>query len=145
MAQEAFKSKIPKYLRDSIEVASAGLNTLSGLPPTAEAALAARLKGYDLSKHRSQKAVEETLEQYDIILCMEPEQTRYLKDRHPLLKDRVFTLKAFGGKKEMEIPDPFGTTPQKYIETLDLIDRELIRIRPIIVKAAKAKILKPQE
>ncbi len=132
MAEASLRDKVPRTLREKVEILSAGMNTFSDLAPTVEAELAARLKGYDLSRHRSRKATVALLETCDLILCMEPDQTEVLRYRHPALADRIYTFKGFKSKVEEAVPDPFQKDIYEYQRILDMIDIELIRMKTAI-------------
>ncbi len=129
MAEATLKAKVPKTLYDDIEILSAGLSTFSGLAPSTEAELAAERKGYDLSLHQSQQLDETLVETSDLILCMEPAQTRYLKDRFPQSAGRIHTLRMFGGGVNEPIEDPWQQDIRVYFQTLDQIDAEINRIK----------------
>ncbi len=132
MAEVSLRDKVPRTLREKVEILSAGMNTFSDLAPTVEAELAARLKGYDLSGHRSRKATVALLETCDLILCMEPDQTEVLRFRHPMLAARIHTLKGFKSGVEEAVPDPFQKDIYEYQRILDMIDVQLIRIKTTI-------------
>jgi len=140
MAEASLRAKIPKSLNSKIEVVSAGVNGFNGLAPTVEAELASRLKGYDLSRHRSRQATSVFLETCRLILCMEPYQTDKLRQRNPEFADRIFTLKGFKGGTEAEIPDPFQKDVFEYQRILEMIDVEIIRIKASIWKMVRTKL-----
>ncbi|HPQ40950.1 MAG TPA: low molecular weight protein arginine phosphatase [bacterium] len=125
MAEAVLREKIPQRLQGDIEVLSAGLNTFSGLSASVEAELATRMKGYDLSRHRSQQASEALIETSDLILCMEPGQTRHLREKYPHLVPRIHTFRAFCSGEEDAVPDPFQQDVDVYIRTLNRIVAEI--------------------
>jgi len=121
-------SRIPKSLTANVRVESAGINAISNLPPTVEAQLAARLKGYDLDIFRSSALTEMAVRKAGLILCMEKNQVMFVKDRFPFAGDIVWLLGDYMKGKGNEIDDPYGSDINQYIETLELIDAELDRI-----------------
>lgn len=125
MAEAVLKAKIPQRLAGDLEVLSAGLNTFTGLSASVEAELATRMKGYDLSDHRSQQASEAIIETSDLILCMEPSQTRYLHEKYPHLVSRIHTFRAFCSSENEPIIDPYKQDVQIYIKTLGKIIAEI--------------------
>lgn len=140
MAEASLRFRVPKDLKNRIVVESAGLRTLSGLAPTVEAEVAARLKGYSLASHRSRSASEADLEEADLILCMEPDHVDLIVNRYPHLRSRTFTLREFGGGTAGEIPDPYGLDISVYQKTLELIDAELFRMEKRIWTMARRKV-----
>jgi protein-tyrosine phosphatase len=140
MAEASLKSRVPADLKSKLHISSAGLSTLSGLAPTVEAELSARLKNYDLSAHRSLPATEVLLDKSDLILCMEKNQVKAIQTRMPHIANRVHLISDFGGKHGRDIPDPYGSNIALYKEILNLIDAELTRIEPMIWTLARKKV-----
>lgn len=129
MAAAALKTMVPKTLANKVVIASAGLNALPGAAASVEAELAARRMGYDMSGHRANPVDEVLLEQSDLILCMEPRQTDYLRERMPLLAGRIHTLQAFCSGKNEPVDDPWRKDLQTYFGTMEQIDALLKRCK----------------
>ncbi|MBN1552361.1 low molecular weight protein arginine phosphatase [bacterium] len=142
MAEASLRSRIPPDLKHVVSIKSAGIRAISGVPPTAEAELAAKLKGYSLRNHRSSPINDLVIETADIILCMEPNQCDYILTRYPRVASKLFPLKAYAQGEYDEIPDPFGFDIHHYRSTLELIDSELTRIEPVLWETIRQKIKK---
>jgi protein-tyrosine-phosphatase len=140
MAQASLISRIPKTLQSRVTVTSAGMNTIPGLPPTTEAELAARLKGYSMNHHRSRSVSEHILNTVDLILCMEPVQAELLRQKYPGLKSRVFDLCSYAGGSLKSIEDPHGGDIAVYRLTLDRIDAQLKKMERTIWKTIRANL-----
>ena len=140
MAEAALRAKVPKDLKPHIEINSAGISTLSGLAPTVEAELSGRLKNFNLSAHRSKPLTEVTLDESDLVLCMEANHVRVLQIRMPKLASRIHLLTGFSNGDGHEVDDPFGKDIHFYKKTMDDIDRELDRVQDHIWMLARQKI-----
>ncbi len=140
MAEAALKAKIPKKLAGRVEILSGGLNALPGSAAAVEAELAARRKGLDLSRHRSQQIDEVLLEQCDLVLCMEPGQTDYLRDRFPQIAGRIQTFSMFCSGKNEPVDDPYHQDIQVYFKTMARIDLELNRCKTAIWDRVRQKL-----
>ncbi len=140
MAEVILKSHIPNSLKKYIDISSAGLQTFSDLAPTVESELVARLQGFSLTLHRSRQVSESMLEQSDLIVCMEPTHAQLLKDRYPPLSQKIHNLRSMGGGEDKPIPDPFGEDIEFYKTTIELISREIGRIKSIIWRKAREKL-----
>ena len=66
-----------------------------------------RLRGLDLSEHRSQPVTEALLAEFNLILCMQFDHRSTLRRNYPQAAERVFLLSEMSGK-EQEIWDPVG-------------------------------------
>lgn len=109
------------------EVLSAGLYTRDGLPASPEAIEAMKLKGIDLSKHKSQQIYPDLLRDSDIILVMTESHRQVLLERFPDHLEKTFTLGEFAGYGN-EIADPFGKDQNVYIETAQQLENVLYKV-----------------
>jgi protein-tyrosine-phosphatase len=139
MAEASLRYRLPAELKERVAISSAGISTLSGLAPTVEAELAARMKGYNMSQHRSKSASEAALDEADLILCMENNHVKAILSHLPRIADRVHLLTGFKSKRSDDIPDPYGRDIQSYKDILNLIDAELDRVASAIWKMARKK------
>ncbi|MBN1296395.1 hypothetical protein JXA80_06415 [bacterium] len=129
LAEVVLRAKIPDTLARDVEIGSAGLETFTGLSASVEAELAARMKGYDLSRHRSRQASESVIENSDLILCMEPGQTRYLQEKYPHMAARIHTFQAFCAGEDVAVDDPYQQDVTVYIRTLTKITAGINRCK----------------
>jgi protein-tyrosine-phosphatase len=80
-------------LADKIEVTSAGLDAIPGMPASREALKVLKEKGLDFSHHRARQLTEELVSSADLILTMTAAQKHRLLERFPAASDKVFMLK----------------------------------------------------
>jgi len=102
-----------------VEVDSAGTGGWhAGQAPDARAQRHALLRGYDLSRLRARRVVEEDFERFDLLLAMDEDNLADLQ-----------RLKPAGGGGELrlfaavEVPDPYHGAAQGFENVLDLIEK----------------------
>jgi protein-tyrosine-phosphatase/predicted ATP-grasp superfamily ATP-dependent carboligase len=101
-----------------IRVASAGLLRASGRTTGPVSLSVARELGIDLAEHRSQELTVELLDQFDLIVPMEPAHVAALARLHPPAMRKVVPLPAF--QKEscvITIADPEGADKATFAQT----------------------------
>lgn len=120
-----------------VEVESAGVAAVDGMPASAGAVRAARARGLDLSGHRTRRLTATEVEEADLVLAMSSGHLRRVAElggrgRAHLLADFAHGEEGAGG----EVPDPFGGDDAVYEETLevleDLVATSLRRLEPIL-------------
>ena len=133
-----------------VEVASAGVATMDGLPASEGAQRVAEERGLDLSGHRSTRLTGRGVAAADLILTMSSGHLARVEELGG--KDRAHLLTAFaresGGNTDpgpdeiprgeraapsgAGVPDPFGGSDEVYRETLavleELVDATLRRL-----------------
>ena len=100
-----------------IRTASAGLFATDGAPASAEAMVAMKKYGIDLSEHKSQQINNFLVEKSDLILTMTAGHKMVFGE---LAKDKVYTLCEYAGV-EGDIDDPFGGDVEEYEEVAEMI------------------------
>ncbi len=106
-------------LDGQVDVDSAGTGGWhAGQPPDARAQRHALLRGYDLSRQRARRVVEEDFERFDLILAMDEENLADLRRIQPAGSRAELRLFAAG-----EVPDPYHGSAQGFENVLDLIER----------------------
>ena len=90
----------------SIQVDSAGLDALEGTPATDETIEVMKIKGVDLSSHRS-KPFDPRIGKKDLVLTMTRSQKERILTENPSLAGRVFMLDEYARNVPQDIPDPF--------------------------------------
>ena len=122
MAETLFRELVQKQNPSNFEwrIASAGCWASTGQPATATAVEAMRLRGLDLSEHRSQPVTEALLAAFDLILCMQYDHKATLRRNYPQAAERVFLLSEMSGE-EQEIWDPVGYPLDLYQAAADEI------------------------
>ena len=104
---------------ESMQVESAGVFAMEGMPPTRETQRVLQTVGVDCSDHRARSLTAEMIEQADLILVMESFQAEEILRRIPSAKPKVHLLKHFGvasppAGERFEIPDPIGKPLEVY-------------------------------
>lgn len=125
MAEGLFRARLAKKIGCSIDeleqkgykVESAGIMDLAGVPASDGAVTACRLKGVDISGHRSQHLTRSLVEASDVVFCMtwaHCEQVRFLS---PDGSTQCSLL-----AKDVEIPDPVGQPQECFNRCADIIE-----------------------
>ena len=73
-------------------------------------------RGLDIRKHRSKTVSRTLLDQYDLILVMEPGHKEALRVEFPLAAGRIFLLSELSGPP-VAIDDPYGMSLDRYEKT----------------------------
>jgi len=109
----------------SIEVDSAGTAAYHvGEPPDPRTRQAAARRGYDLSALRARIVEPADFERFDLIVAMDRENLRVLRQRAPpAAHERLRLLLEFAPEAGPEdVPDPYYGGPNGFEEVLDLIE-----------------------
>jgi protein-tyrosine phosphatase len=102
-----------------VEVDSAGTGGWhTGEPPDARAQRHALLRGYDLSRLRARRVVEEDFERFDLLLAMDEDNLADLQRLKPVGAGAELRLFA-----AVEVPDPYHGSAQGFENVLDLIEQ----------------------
>lgn len=138
MAEGLLKKYLEKLGKSDIEVTSAGIRGLDGLPPTEETIDVLKAEGVSMGDFRSRSVTTEMIKEADLILAMEDLHKDEILRRMPEVSGKVFLLKEFGhpvnGNYEegIGIPDPIGRSVEFYKYVLTLIKKEAERIAKIL-------------
>lgn len=119
MAEAIAKSLIARRLgvaphelpQKNVQVLSAGVGTVHGMPASAHAVEAVREYGGDLSRHQSQPLTESLVRQADLILTMGRSHRNAVLAMDPSAAAKTLTLNTEG-----DIADPIGGDLQTYRE-----------------------------
>lgn len=136
MAEVLFEGILEERgVRQDWRVESAGVWAYDGAHATANAQLAMRERGLDLSAHASQPAERSLLKQYDVIVVMEEEHKSVLKSSNPDLAERIYTIRELAGQGG-DFNDPVGGSLEVYQnvidELYDLLEKSLVKIFDLI-------------
>ena len=102
-----------------IEVDSAGTGGWhTGEAPDSRAQRHALLRGYDLSRLRARRVVEEDFERFDLLLAMDEDNLADLQRLKPA--DARAEVRLFAA---FEVPDPYHGAAQGFENVLDLIEQ----------------------
>jgi len=118
------------FFRDSlygtgVEVHSAGLNALDGIPAEAEVMRLLKRDGIDISSHRSRQLTAAMALSSDLILVMDLSQKERCERMIPSTRGRVFLLGHWLDAGSREIADPFGRGPEIIKSTYEIIHRSV--------------------
>jgi protein-tyrosine phosphatase len=128
---------LKKWLKDhdcgDVKVASAGIATIPGLMASSNAVEAMKREYVDISSHRAQVVSGHLIEEYDLVLCMEPVHAQTVVELLPGAKGKTHLLLEYaydGENKKPKNPwvtDPIGKPKEVYESVLitlkDAIER----------------------
>jgi protein-tyrosine phosphatase len=114
MAQGLLATALPK-----IQVRSAGLGALVGMPADDTAIQLMHSRSIDISDHRAVQINRQMCLGSDIVLVMDLEQRKRIEELYPQVCGRVFRL---GEYSKRDIPDPYRQSELAFREALSLID-----------------------
>ncbi|KAA3619705.1 MAG: low molecular weight protein arginine phosphatase [Calditrichaeota bacterium] len=137
MAEGLLKIKLLGEFNRRISVKSAGILGISGSSATAHAIDAVFDYGADITKHVACGISEALLKESNLVLCMARNHREYLIERFPHFQDNYFLLKDFAAASKSAAPDiidPIGATLAGYRECCQIIDEEIERILPVILR-----------
>lgn len=112
--------KVGELGKRGLEVVSAGVFAANGVPAAEQAVQAARRRGADLTRHRSQKVTPELIKSADMVFCMTEFHVAEVCHLVPAAAGKVGRLSRRG-----DIPDPIGGGAGTYTRIADRIDRAL--------------------
>jgi protein-tyrosine phosphatase len=109
----------------AIEVDSAGTAAYhTGEPPDPRTRQAAARRGYDLTRQRARIVEPADFERFDLILAMDRENLRVLRQRAPAqARERLRLFLEFAPEAgPQDVPDPYYGGPNGFEEVLDLVE-----------------------
>ena len=110
-----------------VDAVSCGLNTKTGLPANDGAIRAARLRGVDLSKHRTTRIEALDIRKSDLLIAMEPWQAKQLSMSY--CKERDCTLLGLWGQPvKPHIQDPYGMSNAYFDYCFNYIEKSFHEI-----------------
>ena len=114
MGQGLLAAAVPE-----VTVTSAGTGALIGekADPIARGIMAAR--GVDIESHIARQINQSMCQQADLILTMDNEQRRFIEERYPLARGKVFRLTE---TLKLDVPDPYRRGQAAFDHAFNLID-----------------------
>ena len=103
-----------------IRVMSAGAFAVDGARASPEAVRAARKRGVDISRHRSQKLTSQLIRDADVVLCLSGFHVSEVRRLAPSAAHKIRVLDERG-----DIADPIGGGPDVYGHTAERIEKAL--------------------
>ena len=130
--------QMEQQLTQPIEVDSAGVFAIQGMPPSRETLRLLEQEGVDLSTHMAQSVTEEQLRQAHAVFAMEWFHMEEVVRRLAEAKGKVRLLKPFGLPEgqavgDPNIGDPIGKPPEVYEQCFSLIRVAVERVARAIV------------
>jgi len=102
-----------------MNVRSAGLNAMHGMPADETAVRLMQERGIDIAPHRASQITRQMCLEAELVLVMSTSQRKQLEDTYPVACGRVFRLGEFSKR---DIPDPYRQPEQAFRESLQLIE-----------------------
>lgn len=99
-------------------IRSAGIGAMVGYPADPFAIQLMQEQGIDISTHRAQSLMSWMVSEADVILTMDLDQRRFIEQKYPTSKGKVFRLGEFA---QYDIPDPYQKDLSVFRQTYDLI------------------------
>lgn len=133
MAEGLLRAMLQDAPGTEIEVASAGLSALDGLPPSQYSIEALASEGIDISRQRSRQLTPDMVAQSTHIFAMTQSHKMTIEAYFPFAAEKTFLLREFseGATPKMaaqgflDVPDPIGMDRNAYELTRDLIKEVL--------------------
>jgi protein-tyrosine phosphatase len=133
MAEGILRDLLTRNRVKGVMVHSAGTMTLQGVAPAPSAQIVTAEHGIDISGIRSRVVTREMIRDADIIFVMEKAHKRFLLGFEPSARRKVHLLKSFGkSRMEEEVSDPMGGELELYRHCYEELEREWIRILPLL-------------
>jgi len=126
MAEGLFRDAVKG--RPDIEVASAGVATGYGQPPSQHAVEVLRPWSVDITKQRSQPLTDDLVEDATHIFVMTRGHLEAVQMYFPEAADKTYLLREFDPEVrhgQLDVPDPIGLGIHAYFECRDTIKRSL--------------------
>jgi protein-tyrosine phosphatase len=114
LAQGLLAAALPK-----MQVRSAGLGALVGMPADDTAIRLMQSRSIDISEHRAVQITRQMCLASDVVLVMDLEQRKRIEELYPQVCGRVFRV---GEHAKRDIPDPYRQSELAFREALSLID-----------------------
>ena len=125
MAQGLFKAMLLKEEIDNVEVESAGLSAIEGMPACENAIEALKEEGLDISTHSAKLITNEMLSDADLIVGVTPTHVTALVCSNPSLSSKIILLGD-------GIEDPYGMTLESYKDSRDNIKKALGELMTVV-------------
>ncbi len=107
-----------------LQVKSAGLQTDAGKCANSGAIAAAKIRGIELDRHRTQEVSADSLKQADLVFAMEPLQLLQVRRLQPAAFNYTFALGQLAprGQFSAVIRDPYGKNDETFQRSFAQID-----------------------
>jgi len=102
-----------------LEICSAGISTVDGLPPSAHSEAALARVGIDISGYRSTALTQEIVDGAFAIFAMDDSHIGAIKSRFKNLPERVFRVLDMSKMERKTVFDPYGGNLDEYLQCRD--------------------------
>ncbi|WP_100405723.1 low molecular weight protein arginine phosphatase [Bacillus solitudinis] len=109
---------------DSVEVKSAGVQAFPGESASEGTRRVLEKRGITL-QHQAQMVTAELVEWADLILTMTVSHRDLVVQHYQNNADKVYTLKEYAGKDDLDISDPIGGPLEAYEKTAQEIEQSI--------------------
>jgi protein-tyrosine phosphatase len=135
-AEGVLRARLVKAgLEKDIDVDSAGTGAWhTGEAPDSRSQRHAKQRGYDLSKQRARRVVEEDFERFDLLLAMDEDNLADLQRLMPA--EARAEVRLFDAA---EVPDPYHGGAQGFENVLDQIERA----SDVLIAELQARLAQP--
>lgn len=114
MAQAMLAAALPQ-----VDVSSAGLGALIGMPADPLAVKLLKERGLDISAHRAQQITRQMCLVADMVFVMDADQRATVEKMYPQVQGRVYRLGEFSKK---DVADPYRQPETAFRDTLSTIE-----------------------
>jgi len=129
MARAIFEDMLSKNeLKHRVQVDSAGLITVKGLPASALSIEVCREHGLQLSNHKTKQLTKKLIEKADLVVVMQHSHKVLLAQQGYDSKKEIKLLTEFSTQAESassDITDPFGGDKNQYENTFTQLEKHL--------------------
>lgn len=132
MAEAILRKRLNELDKKNIDVSSAGVRALNGLPPSDGTIEVMKEEGVDVSGLRTKKITADMIKKFDLILAMEPAHEDEILALAPEAKSRTYLLKEYRSPHtfnsgDSNVNDPMGKPVEEYRIIRDEIKKEIER------------------
>jgi protein-tyrosine-phosphatase len=137
MAEALMRKRLYELGKNEIDVGSAGIMAMKGMPPTDETIKAMKEADVDVSEFKSKGVTADTIKKADLVLTMEPMHKDSILKIVPSAAAKTFLLKEYGNTSKLlpkgfSVRDPIGKPLEEYRMTRDEISAEIDRIADLL-------------
>ena len=145
MAQGLLQHRLKQLehrLAEPVEVLSAGVFAIEGMPASKETVRLLQQEGVDYSGHMARRLSDHLIRQADWIFVMEPLHREEILRRVPEAKGKARLLKTFGLSEPLPdeqaiVPDPIGKPAEVYEICFATIREAVERVAQVLASSRK--------
>jgi protein-tyrosine phosphatase len=147
MAEAMLRSMMPQDWHSEVKIYSAGTLGIEGAPADERAKRVMEEININLRSHRSQGVTPESVKNCDYILVMSSDHLDYFREHFPEHMDKVHLLRSFKrddplADELVSIADPVDAPLERFRDTRDMIQKEIMRILPQLATLVEVDLSK---